>query len=103
MILHWIPVEEQLPEASYMCLVSCKTKKGIQSVNRAYYDNGFWHGSGSMSGVEAWMPLPAPYRKDESKTQNSNLTFEKDECAKEYEELGLKELKELIKADCAWK
>ena len=68
-------------------------------------------------------------RKDESKTQmktqNSNLTFEKrtmrdcynckryetegecvechyepkDECAKEYEELGLKELKELIEAD----
>ena len=41
--------------------------------------------------------------KDESttqmKTQNSNLTFEKDECAKEYEELGLKELKELIEAD----
>ena len=33
------------------------------------------------------------------KTQNSNLTFEKDECAKEYEELGLKELKELIEAD----
>lgn len=32
-------------------------------------------------------------------TQNSNLTFEKDECAKEYEELGLKELKELIEAD----
>ena len=68
-----------------------------------------------MSGVEAWMPLPAPYRKDEPKTQtetkNSNLTFEKDECAKEYEELGLKELKELIEADrkdepqtdCAWK
>ena len=42
-------------------------------------------------------------RKDEpktqTKTQNSNLTFEKDECAKEYEELGLKELKELIEAD----
>lgn len=44
-------------------------------------------------------------------TQNSNLTFEKDECAKEYEELGLKKLKELIEADrkdepqtdCAWK
>ena len=27
------------------------------------------------------------------------MTFEKDECAKEYEELGLKELKELINAD----
>ena len=37
--------------------------------------------------------------EDEPKTQNSNLTFEKDECAKEYEELGLKELKELIEAD----
>ena len=35
----------------------------------------------------------------QTKTQNSNLTFEKDECAKEYEELGLKELKELIDAD----
>lgn len=42
-------------------------------------------------------------RKDEpttqTETQNSNLTFEEDECAKEYEELGLKELKELINAD----
>ena len=63
--------------------------------------------------------------KTQTKTQNSNLTFEKrtmrdcynckryetegecvechyepkDECAKEYEELGLKELKELIEAD----
>ena len=37
--------------------------------------------------------------KTQMKTQNSNLTFEKDECAKEYEELGLKELKELIEAD----
>ena len=36
---------------------------------------------------------------DGTETQNSNLTFEKDECAKEYEELGLKELKELIEAD----
>ena len=34
----------------------------------------------------------------QAETQNSNLTFEKDECAKEYEELGLKELKELIEA-----
>ena len=35
----------------------------------------------------------------QTETQNSNLTFEKDECAKDYEELGLKELKELINAD----
>ena len=40
-----------------------------------------------------------PQTETKIETQNSNLTFEKDECAKEYEELGLKELKELIKAD----
>ena len=40
-----------------------------------------------------------PQTETQTKTQNSNLTFEKDECAKEYEELGLKELKELIEAD----
>ena len=39
------------------------------------------------------------YVSTQTETQNSNLTFEKDECAKEYEELGLKELKELINAD----
>ena len=58
----WIPCSERLPESDYMCLVSCKTKKGVKSVNRAYYSNGFWHGSGSMSGVEAWMPLPEPWK-----------------------------------------
>ena len=41
----------------------------------------------------------SPQTETKTETQNSNLTFEKDECAKEYEELGLKELKELIKAD----
>ena len=58
----WIPCSERLPESDYMCLVSCKTKKGVKSVNRAYYSDGYWHGSGSMSGVEAWMPLPKPWK-----------------------------------------
>lgn len=59
----WIPVEEALPEnPDVMVLVTCKSKKGMLSVNRAYCDvSGFWHGSGSMSGVVAWMPLPEPY------------------------------------------
>ena len=44
--------------------------------------------------------VPSGYEPiTKTETQNSNLTFEKDECAKEYEELGLKELKELIEAD----
>lgn len=57
----WIPVEEALPETDEIMLVTCRTKKGQLSVNRAYYHNGFWHGSGSMSGVIAWQPLPRPY------------------------------------------
>lgn len=58
----WIPVEERLPDQDDMVLVTCRTKKGMLSVNRAYLGNGFWHGSGTMSGVIAWMLLPEPYR-----------------------------------------
>lgn len=57
----WIPCSDHMPETGEMVLVSCETKKGYKSVNRAYHSNGFWHGSGSMSGVVAWQPLPVPY------------------------------------------
>lgn len=60
----WIPVEEWLPEDEEMVLVTCKTKAGRISVNRAWYGEGFWHGTGSMSGVIAWRPLPEPYRPE---------------------------------------
>ena len=60
----WIPVSEKLPEDERMVLVTCQTKKGIRSTNRAYYDGKFWHGSGSMSGVTAWQPLPEPYKEE---------------------------------------
>ena len=43
----WIPVDVQLPPEGVMVLVTCESKKGIRSVNRAYYSDGFWHGSGS--------------------------------------------------------
>lgn len=59
----WISVEDSLPDSDEMMLVSCRTKKGISTVNRAYFSDGFWHGSGSMSGVVAWMPLPKPYEE----------------------------------------
>ena len=62
----WIPVEERLPEDERMVLVTCQTKKGIRSTNRAYYDGTFWHGSGSMSSVTAWQNLPEPYKPDEN-------------------------------------
>ena len=57
-------MEERLPEDERMVLVTCQTKKGIRSTNRAYYDGAFWHGSGSMSSVTAWQPLPEPYKED---------------------------------------
>ena len=59
---NWTPCDKGLPEVGEMVLVTCVTKKGVASVNRAYYLNGSWHGSGSMSGVVAWMPLPEPYK-----------------------------------------
>lgn len=64
----WIPVEERLPEDEEMVLVTCQTKTGRKSVNRAWYGEGFWHGTGSMSGVIAWRPLPEPYQP-ETETQ----------------------------------
>lgn len=58
----WTSVNESLPKIGEIVLVTCRTKKGALSVNRAYCDAaGFWHGSGSMSEVVAWMPLPKPY------------------------------------------
>lgn len=60
----WIPVEIRLPDNTEMVLVTCQTQKGLRSINRAYYSEGFWHGSGSMSGVIAWMPLPDPYKSE---------------------------------------
>ena len=62
----WISVDDRMPEDDRMVLVTCQTKKGIRSVNRAYCDGAFWHGSGSMSGVIAWRPLPDPYRPERS-------------------------------------
>lgn len=61
----WIPVVHCLPEEGEMVLVTCKTQKGLKTVNRAYHSDGFWHGSGSMSNVIAWMPMPAPYDKED--------------------------------------
>lgn len=62
----WILCSERLPETDEIMLVTAKPKKGVPNVNRAYYFDGFWHGSGSMSNVLAWMPLPEPYEEDEA-------------------------------------
>lgn len=58
----WISCSEDLPKTDEVMLVTTQPKKGAPNVNRAYYMNGSWHGSGSMSNVTAWMPMPEPYR-----------------------------------------
>lgn len=60
----WIPCSERLPETDEMMLVTAQPKKGAPNVNRAYYMDGAWHGSGSMSNVIAWMPLPDPFEPE---------------------------------------
>ena len=60
----WVPVDVSLPAENVRVLVTCQTKKGVKSINLAYYLNGFWHGQGSMSGVTAWRPLPAEYDEE---------------------------------------
>lgn len=54
----WVPVSENLPDKNVRVLVACQTKKGFRSHNLAYYVDGHWHGTGSMSGVTHWRELP---------------------------------------------
>ena len=72
-------------------LVRCKNCKSYET--KAFQD-GYGYCKGHCSVVQD--DDFCSYAELKSKSENSNLTFEKDECAKEYEELGLKELKELI-------
>ena len=66
LVMQWIRASERKPTEGEMVLVCCKSKAGYRSVNRAYYSDGFWHGSGSMAGVTHWMPLPDRPEEDEN-------------------------------------
>lgn len=64
----WIPVTEQLPEEEGQYLVSCDTDYGIE-VGRFYIDEDgeryFGCDWNDPDDIEAWMPLPEPYKRDE--------------------------------------
>lgn len=61
---NWISVKDRLPEENVRVIVCAQTKKGVRNINIAYYSDEFWHGTGSMSGVIAWQPLPEPPKGD---------------------------------------
>ncbi len=57
----WIPVSERLPEVNTRCLCTYEHKEGTCIDFGLYMKNGWF-----VSGVTAWIPLPEPYKKEES-------------------------------------
>lgn len=70
----WIPVSERLPEESdyYMaCIYNEIQEKSYCrsewfSINNNYYGEMVWIDLKSYEKVIAWMPLPEPYKEEES-------------------------------------
>lgn len=64
----WIPVEDGLPEEEGQYLVSCDTDYGVE-VARFYIDEDgeryFGCDWNNPEDIEAWMPLPTPYKGGE--------------------------------------
>ena len=55
----WISVEDELPKDDTKHMVCVQAKTGRQSINMAWFDGTFWHGTGTMAGVTHWKPFPA--------------------------------------------
>lgn len=64
----WMPVTEQLPEEEGQYLVSCDTDYGVE-VGRFYIDEDgeryFGCDWNDPDDINAWMPLPKPYKRGE--------------------------------------
>ena len=56
----WIPCDEGLPEELALVLVSDGRKTRI-----AYRKGFLWYHESCLGDIEAWMPLPEPYRGGE--------------------------------------
>lgn len=67
-IPQWIPVTDGLPEKEGQYLVSCDTDYGVE-VARFYVDEDgeryFGCDWNDPDDIEAWMPLPTPYKGGE--------------------------------------
>lgn len=55
----WIPCNERLPKEHTLVLVSDGEKIGI-----AYRREFLWYHESYLGDIEAWMPLPEPYREE---------------------------------------
>ena len=61
----WIPVSKRFPEKFEYVLVTIKHKNEKPKTSRARWTKARWIGSGQMTDVTAWMPLPEPYKEDD--------------------------------------
>ena len=66
----WIPVTERLPDKDGIYIVSVKGK-----VVTDEFVNGFWFCSGVL--VDAWMPLPEPYKPTNATVIDASVIREK--------------------------
>ena len=62
MLREWIPCSERLPEENGWYIGSKVTPKGNHMTNSFWYEDGTFF---TLGEVEAWMPLPEPYKKEE--------------------------------------
>ena len=65
----WIPCSERLPTKTGHYLCSFKKPKRIDRiyVDFAYWTGGRWYGHVGDE-INAWMPLPLPYKEDSDET-----------------------------------
>ena len=99
----WIPVSERLPEDRREVLVTAYWHETYQVMMASYYGDGLWwcvpfNNCGEHTqrlNPKAWMPLPKPYKPQESddKCKNCKYYLNPDytrchECKAESEELS---------------
>ena len=60
----WIPVAKRYPKNDDLVIMSYRIgrKKGVMF---GYYFNSDWHQVPAGMKIDAWMPLPKPYEKEE--------------------------------------
>lgn len=61
----WIPVEERLPEESLNSVIGWDEYR--ERCCFVQYYAGSWHLGDESVRIIAWMPLPAPYQKEEKR------------------------------------